>query len=195
MKTLLTTIVGIGLGSIAVVAQDQAPNPATPALADNVATLPTGPAITEADVHAAQKGWAEAVVQIGAAGDKAPELAEKIAKQAYAFSLGWIQFKPTLAAKKPFRPDLEGTLSYFVSGNDKYAEDTGFAMKPWSKVRFDNHTVKFHGSIAIAMGHYFFTGPDGKEVKVEYTKGYVKMEDGSVKIFLQDSSLPYDALS
>lgn len=187
MKTLLTTILGMSLISVSAVAET--------ALADNVATLPTGPKITEADVRTAQKAWGDAVVAIGAAGDEAPALAEKIAKQAYAFSLGWIQFKPTLAAETPFRPDLEGTLSYFVSGNDKFAEDTGFAMKPWSKVRFDNHTVKFHGNIAIAMGHYFFTGPDGKEVKVEYTKGYVKKECGTVLIFLQDSSLPYDALS
>ena len=190
MKTLLTTIAGIGFLSASAIAQNSTDSP----LADNVATLPNGPAITEADVHAAQKAWGDAVVKIGASGDKAPEVAKAIAEGAYAFSLGWIQFKPTLAAETPFRPDVEGTLSYFVSGNDKYKEDKGFAMKPWSKVRFDNHTVKFHGNIAIAMGHYFFTGPDGKETKVEYTKGYVKDDDGSVKIFLQDSSLPYDAL-
>ena len=190
MKTLLTTIAGIGLLSVSTVAQNSESSP----LAANVATLPNGAAITEADVRAAQKAWGDAVVKIGASGDKAPEVAEKIAKSAYAFDMGWIQFKPTLAAETPFRPDVEGTLSYFVSGNDKYKEDKGFAMKPWSKVRFDNHTVKFHGNIAIAMGHYFFTGPDGKETKVEYTKGYVKDDEGTVKIFLQDSSLPYDAL-
>ena len=190
MKTLITTIAGIGLLSVSAIAQDSSSSP----LADNVASLPNGGVITEADVRAAQKAWGDAVVKIGASGDKAAEVAEKIAKSAYAFDMGWIQFKPTLAAETPFRPDVEGTLSYFVSGNDKYKEDKGFAMKPWSKVRFDNHTVKFHGNIAIAMGHYFFTGPDGKETKVEYTKGYIKDDDGNVKIFLQDSSLPYDAL-
>ena len=190
MKTLITTIAGIGLLSVSAVAQNSSSSP----LADNVASLPNGGVITEADVRAAQKAWGDAVVKIGASGDKAPEVAEKIAKSAYAFDMGWIQFKPTLAAETPFRPDVEGTLSYFVSGNEKYKEDKGFAMKPWSKVRFDNHTVKFHGNIAIAMGHYFFTGPDGKETKVEYTKGYIKDDDGNVKIFLQDSSLPYDAL-
>lgn len=162
-------------------------------LADHSDELPTGPAITEADVTAAQKMWGDAVVAIGKAGDKAPEVAEKAAKTAYAFELGPIQFKPTLAAETPFRPDLEGSLSYFVGGNPKYAEDNGFALKPWSNVRFDNHTVKFTNNIAIAMGHYYFTGPDGKETKVEYTKGYVKLRDGRVLIFLQDSSLPYDA--
>lgn len=91
----------------------------------------------------------------------------------------------------PAGPDIEGTLSYFVSGNSKYAEDSGFALRPWSKVRFDNHTVKMHGNIAIAMGHYYFTGPDRTETKVEYTKGYVKTPDNRVLIFLQDSSMPH----
>ncbi|MEM9018337.1 MAG: phosphoribosyl-AMP cyclohydrolase [Verrucomicrobiota bacterium] len=161
-------------------------------LAQNVGFLPAGPAITSEDVAAAQKMWGDAVVAIGAAGDDAPALAEEAARTAYAFDLGPIQFKPTLASEEPFRPDLEGALSYFVSGNDEYAEDKGFALKPWSKVRFDNHTVKFHGNIAIAMGHYYFTGPDGTETKVEYTKGYVKTPDNRVLLFLQDSSLPFD---
>lgn len=163
------------------------------ALAPNVGTLPDGPAITATDVEAAQAMWGDAVVAIGKAGDDAPKVAKEAAQAAYAFELGPIQFKPTLAAETPFRPDLEGALSYFVGGNDKFAEDKGFALKPWSKVRFENHTVKMHGNIAITMGHYFFTGPDDTETKVEYTKGYVKTEDGKVLIFLQDSSLPYGA--
>ncbi|MEM9081652.1 MAG: hypothetical protein AAGC74_13280 [Verrucomicrobiota bacterium] len=161
-------------------------------IAPHIHSLPSGPAITESDVEAAQKMWGDAVVAIGKAGDKATQVAEESAKAAYAFDLGPIQFKPTLASKVPFRPDLEGALSYFVAGNDKYPEDKGFALKPWSNVRFDNHTVKMHGNIAIAMGHYYFTGPDGNETKVEYTKGYVKTADDKVLLFLQDSSLPYD---
>jgi len=97
-----------------------------------------------------------------------------------------------LASVEPFRPDLEGTLSYFVAGNSKYPEDKGFALKPWTKVRFDNHKIKIFGNKAIAMGHYYFTDKKtGQETKVEYTKGYVKMKDGRVLLFLQDSLLPY----
>lgn len=163
-------------------------------LAPHVDKLPTGPEITVADIQSAQKMWGDAVVAIGKAGDDAAKVAEEAARAAYSFALGPIQFKPTLAAEIPFRPDVEGTLSYFVGGNDNYPEDKGFALKPWSNVRFDNHTVKMHGNVAIAMGHYYFTGPDGTETKVEYTKGYVKTEDGNVLLFLQDSSLPFDAL-
>lgn len=163
-------------------------------LADHIGSLPDGPAITEADIRSAQKMWGDAVVQIGKSGADAPEVAETAAKTAYAFEFGPILFKPTLAADQPFRPDLEGTLSYFVSGNPDYPEDKGFALKPWTKVRFDNHNIKIFGNKAIAMGHYYFTDKaTGNETKVEYTKGYVKTEDGRVLLFLQDSSLPYAA--
>ncbi len=158
---------------------------------DHIGFLPEGPDITQNDVEGAQSAWGDAVVAIGKAGRQAPSVAETAARSAYAFDLGPIQFKPTLASEQPFRPDLEGTLSYFVSGNSRYEEDKGFALQPWSKVRFDNHAVKMQGNIAIAMGHYYFTGPDGQETKVEYTKGYVKTPDERVLIFLQDSSLPY----
>lgn len=161
-------------------------------LAQDVNTLPDGPAITEADIEAAQQMWGDAVVAIGAAGDNAYEVAKKAAETAYAFEFGAIQFKPTLAADQPFRPDVEGTVSYFVAGNDKYPEDKGFALKPWTNVRFDNHTVKIFGNKAIAMGHYYFTDKaNGEETKVEYSKGYVKTEDGRVLLFLQGSHVPY----
>lgn len=185
--SLLTITTGLMLASPSTLHADNHSK-----LAPHMGTLPSGPEITTADIEAAQKMWGDAVVKIGAAGDKAKTVAEEAAKAAYAFELGAIQFKPTLASVTPFRPDLEGTLSYFVSGNTKYAEDKGFALKPWTKVRFENHTIKMFGNKAIAMGHYFFTAKDtGEETKVEYTKGYVKMKDGRVLLFLQDSSLPY----
>ena len=184
---------GVLLGALATMALVGANSVHASAFADHVNALPEGPAITQKDVELAQHGWGKAVVEIGKAGPNAATVAEEAARAAYAFELGPIQFKPTLASEQPFRPDLEGALSYFVSGNSKYAEDKGFALKPWSNVRFDNHTVTMQGNIAIAMGHYYFTGPDGVETKVEYTKGYVKTPDERVLIFLQDSSLPYQS--
>ena len=43
----------------------------------------------------------------------------------------------------------------------------------------------------MAMGKYFFTPQKGEGVKVEYTFGYVKNDDGKLKIVLHHSSLPY----
>ncbi len=181
-----STIVGIAAALLLVVSPIQADE-----FSDHVGFLPDGPAITSEDITKAQKMWGDAVVAIGKAGDKAHAAAEKAARTAYAFDLGPIQFKPTLAAEIPFRQNIEGAVSYFVAGNMKYKEDKGFALRPWTKVRFDNDTVKIQGNIAIAMGHYYFTDTSGAETKVEYTKGYVKTPDGRVLIFLQDSSMPY----
>ena len=43
----------------------------------------------------------------------------------------------------------------------------------------------------MAMGNYFFTDPEGAEVKVEYSFGYVLDGQGEVKIVLHHSSVPY----
>merc|ERR1711879_982590 len=88
--------------------------------------------------------------------------------------------------------------SYFVGHNvvqGGHAEDGGFAInggKGWSDVVFDNHQIKVTGGVAIAMGNYYFTcATTGKKVKVEYTFGYGRNEDGKVRIFLHHSSVPY----
>lgn len=153
------------------------------------------PTIGEAEVLAAQNAWGDGIVDIGAvllSGGDVEAAASSHIMSHYDYALGPVLFKPTLAAETPFRPDFEGALSYFIGGNEKYAEDGGFAVKPWTNVRFDNHNIVYHGNKAIAMGHYYFTTLEGNEVKVEYTLGFVK-RDGGLKIFLQDSSLPFGA--
>tara|TARA_B100000768_G_C10947088_1_gene236083 strand:- start:353 stop:493 length:141 start_codon:yes stop_codon:yes gene_type:complete len=46
----------------------------------------------------------------------------------------------------------------------------------------------------MAMGNYYFTGPDGTETKVEFTFDYVMDDEGNLKINLHHSSLPYSPL-
>ena len=70
-------------------------------------------------------------------------------------------------------------------------EDNGFALAPYTKVRWENEGIITDDDSAIAMGNYFFTKTDGSEVKVEYTFGYVRDEEGNVKINLHHSSLPF----
>merc|ERR1712174_170608 len=77
-----------------------------------------------------------------------------------------------------------------ATGNVK--EDNGFAIKGWTNVRFENENIITEGAVGKAMGNYFFTKPDGEEVKVEYSFGYFLTDDGDVKINLHHSSLPYD---
>jgi hypothetical protein len=43
----------------------------------------------------------------------------------------------------------------------------------------------------LAMGNYFFTDLSGIMVKVEYTFGYIRGNNGNLKINLHHSSLPF----
>merc|ERR1712061_820071 len=97
----------------------------------------------------------------------------------------------TKAAAKPFRLDTPAALSYFVSGNTAFPEDKGFALKPWTAVRFENNGVLLEGTTALAMGNYYFTATDGSETKVEYTFGYFRDSEGKLRINLHHSSLPF----
>ena len=149
--------------------------------------------ITEQEVTETQQRWGAGIVHIGQTflngGDYVQAAADHI-NAMYDYEKGYVLFKPTLASAIPFRPDFEGALSYFVGKNPNFPEDTGFAIKPWTNVRFENHRILLYGIKAIAMGHYYFTTLEGNEVKVEYTLGFIKRDDG-IRINLQDSSLPY----
>ncbi len=157
----------------------------------NVAANP----ITAAEVAAAQKAWGEGIVAIGAAytadGDYRG-LAGDHVRKFYNYTDGaTVLFKPTLAAEDQFRGDFDQALSYFVGTEG--SEDKGFAIAPYTSVRWENEgtVISADGAMAIAMGNYFFTGTDGNETKVEYSFGYMKDENGDLKIELHHSSLPY----
>ncbi|MDD3311221.1 hypothetical protein [Pseudodesulfovibrio sp.] len=149
--------------------------------------------ITEQDVLNAEKEWGAAIVAIGKAcqvgGDCRAAAGEAI-DRLYAYGLAEVLFKPTKAADRQFRPDREGAISYFVGG--VASEDHGFALQPWSKVRFGQQKIVVHDCDAIAQGNYYFTDAGtGRESKVEFTFGYVRDNSGRLRIFLHHSSLPY----
>jgi len=150
--------------------------------------------ISTVDVEKAQEAWGDGIVKIGEIyleDGNYKEAAMKHIMNSYDYADGSVLFKPTMAAERPFRPTAEGALSYFVGGNDKFPEDKGFAIKPWTNVRFENHNIITYGMKGIAMGHYYFTDLKGKETKVEFTLGFLKRGD-DIKITIQDSSLPFD---
>lgn len=149
--------------------------------------------ITEQDVLSVQSEWGEGIIEIGKVflekGDYKARATQHI-KDLYAYDHGDVLFKPTLASNPQFRPTFDQALSYFVG--DDIPEDNGFAIKPWSKVRFGEQQMLLYEDHAIAMGNYFFTPVEGdEEVKVEYTFGYIKDETGKLLINLHHSSLPY----
>lgn len=152
--------------------------------------------ITKQEVQAAQKAWGEGIVKIGKAFTDREDyvsVADAHVKKFYNYDQGTVLFKPTLASESQFRRDFQGALSYFVGGNENYKEDHGFAIKPWSSVRWENVETKIIGDTALAMGNYYFTPLEGgDEVKVEYSFAYVKDTQGELKIVLHGSHLPYN---
>ena len=145
------------------------------------------------DVEGSQRRWGDGIVAISEAhrdgGDYVGIAADHI-NTLYGYQTGPVLFKPTLAADEQFRPTFDAALSYFVASNNVCPEDKGFAIKGWTKVRFENDDVILDDNRALAMGNYFFTGPDGSEIKVEYTFRYVAEGDGSLRIQLHHSSMP-----
>ena len=149
--------------------------------------------VTIEDVNLAQQAWGNGIVAIASAhssGEDYVEIARNHVETLYAYGRTTVLFKPTLAAIEQFRPNFESALSYFVASNNECPEDKGFAIKGWTKVRFENSDVIINGNSAIAMGNYFFTDSNGDEVKVEYTFGYVSDENGELRIQVHHSSMP-----
>jgi hypothetical protein len=151
--------------------------------------------ITKEEVLSVQKQWSVGLLNIGRLHKEEgayKQAAENYLAELYGFHIGEVLFKPTLASKHQFRLTKEAALSYFIGGNSDFTEDTGFALKGWTGVRFENIGIKIEGNIAIAMGNYFFQQVDEKEVKVEYTFIYKKDAVGKLHIILHGSHFPYN---
>lgn len=151
--------------------------------------------ITKEQVINAQNEWGQGVVKIGSLKDEranCEQFTSDFLDKLYAFDLGTVLFKPTKCASEQFRGSKAEAQSYFIAGDDRAcAEDKGFAIQPWTKVRFENTNIILEENRAIAMGNYFFTDLNGNEAKVEYTFGY-KLAEGNLKIDVHHSSFPYN---
>merc|ERR1712032_161607 len=159
--------------------------------------------VTEAEVLEAQQLWADSIASISKVyADKGDFVAAagEAAGKLYGYGKSDVLFKPTKATKNPFRPTGEDAMSYFVGAdameNNKFkGEDAGFAInggKGWKSVVFRNHKIDLNGPTAQAMGDYVFVdATSGDEVRVEYTFGYKRNDDGKVRIYLHHSSVPY----
>lgn len=156
--------------------------------------------ITEAEVNAAQQAWCDGLVKIGKVykdGGDYKAVAAQIIDDLYDYKDGKVFFKPTLASgKNTFRPTRAGALSYFVGGNTAFPEDTGFALKKWVKVTYDNNAaengIQIHGDIAITMGNVYLTNAKGEVVMVDKTFVFRRCQDGRLRLCVHKSALPFD---
>lgn len=149
--------------------------------------------ITKEDIIEFQNKWGDGIISISNTfknnGDYIGEAKEFISNL-YAYESEDVLFKPTLAADNQFRLDKVAALSYFVGGNPIFAEDSGFAIKGWSTVKWENAGIKITTDGAICMGNYYFGMENVADLKVEYSI-VLKKIDGVLKIILHDSHLPY----
>jgi len=156
--------------------------------------------ITEAEVAEAQKAWADGIIEIGRVftekGDYKAE-AERVIAETYGWKSGLdVLFKPTKASDEAIRLDQDSALSYFVGADAvpkkiAVSEDKGFAITPFTGIRWDNKKTITNGKSATAMGEYYFTDSGGGVTKAEYTFQYERAADGSLKIVVHHSSLPF----
>ena len=159
--------------------------------------------ISVSDVKAAQDTWCEALITISKTHDegglaKSKPLAGEVIDAAYGYQFGPVAFKPTWAkGDVTFRDTRSGAVSYFV-GDDPAFGDPGFAIgtpggnrSPWVKCEPEIFVIQSFGNTANAMGWVHLEAADGTTSKVDKTFGYVRDDDGALRIVVHHSSTPF----
>ena len=153
--------------------------------------------INETELAQARTAWGDALIAIAKAYeaegiDGARAVAESVLDAAYGYNLGPVLFKPTLASgAKTFRPTRRGALSYFVGHDADYPLDGGFGIKGWREVESETAAQFIEGDVAMWMGWVTMTDKDGRVTRVDKSWGYKKDAEGTLRIVLHHSSLPY----
>ena len=146
-------------------------------------------------VTATQQKWGNLVIEIGNAykkNESLENLTSDLLHNIYAFNHCEVLFKPTLAKNNQFRTTKDEFLSYFLGQNKVCDEDSGFAIKGWKSIEFQNYKITKQNNQLLAMGNYYFKDSEDKVLKVEYTFGFIKVSNEELKINLHHSSIPYN---
>ena len=153
--------------------------------------------ITETELTEACKVWGDALVAIAKAYEAegiegARPLAEGALDTIYGYNLGPVLFKPSTASgEKIFRPTRNGALAYFVGHDADFPLDSGFGLKNWRNVESETSATFIEGDVAMWMGRIIMTDKDGEVTKLDKSFGYKKDPEGTLRIVLHHSSLPY----
>ena len=154
--------------------------------------------INENELADARVAWGNSMIAISKAYEKsgiddATIVANEMLDQLYGFEFGPVLFKPTLSGgSQTFRSSKEGALSYFIGNNPKYPLDSGFGIKSWREVKSETSSTFVEENIAMWMGWVTLVDKKGDQVKVDKSWGYKKIKNGSLRIVLHHSSLPYE---
>ena len=150
--------------------------------------------ITREEITALQVAWGEGLVAISTAyanDEDYGAIAQGVLDTLYGYVDGPVLFKPTIAQDVPFRFTEAAAASYFIGGSIE--EDGGFALQPWTAVRFgtDGQYIINDGGTALWMGSVFLTNGGGEEIRVEKSLGLYRDAAGDVRIQLHHSSVPF----
>lgn len=154
--------------------------------------------INENELADARVAWGNGMIAISKAYEKsgiddATIVANEMLDQLYGFEFGPVLFKPTLSGgSQTFRSNKESALSYFIGNNPKYPLDSGFGIKSWREVKSETSSTFVEENIAMWMGWVTLIDKKGDQVIVDKSWGYKKNKNGSLKIVLHHSSLPYE---
>jgi hypothetical protein len=167
---------------------------AVPGFARETASTQTT-TVTPKMVREAVQGWCDALLLISKTdmqGGDAKKVASQVLDSAYNYQDGNMTlFKPTLTSgAQTFRLTKQGALAYFVGGDKKYPNDTGFARKNWVKARFKPAGIIVDDDIGIFMGNVYLTDAKGKTTMVDKTFVF-KFTNGKPRIIVHKSALPF----
>jgi hypothetical protein len=170
------------------------------ALAQPAAMVET---INLGEVETAQEAWCDALVAISRAHakgvlDQSKSLAGQVIDGAYGYQYGPVAFKPTWAnGETTFRKTSAGAVSYFVGDNAAF-DDLGFAIgtpgpkrSPWVICRPEIAVIQIFSYTANAMWWVHIEAADRTRSKVDKTFGYVRDDDGTLRIVVHHSSSPF----
>ncbi len=149
----------------------------------------------ESLVTSTQQKWANIVLEISKAHKRKLNLDNlmfELLNNVYAFNYCDVLFKPTLAKLNQFRSTKDEFISYFLGQNKKCKEDSGFAIKSWKSIKFENYKIIDYNEYLLSMGNYYFEDVSSNLLKVEYTFGFIKINKNELRINLHHSSLPYN---
>ncbi|SMR84005.1 hypothetical protein SAMN04488030_0144 [Aliiroseovarius halocynthiae] len=153
--------------------------------------------ITTDELLAARIAWGNGKVAISKAFeeggvDAARETATAHLNAVYGYNMGPVLFKPTMASGvQTFRTDQDGALAYFVGHSEEYPLDAGFAIQGWRSMESQTAAEFIEGNAAMWMGWISLTDKDGNVTKVDKSFGYKKDAEGTLRVVLHHSSLPY----
>ena len=154
--------------------------------------------ITESELTKARTHWGDSLVSVSMAHEEGDienvrDMAGNMLDKIYGYNSGPVLFKPTLASgEEAFRTTRKGALSYFVGNDADFPLDGGFALKGWREIKSRTKASFIEGNIAMWAGWVEFTDKDSNMIKVDKSWGYKKDAQGTLRIVLHHSSLPYE---